>query len=226
MLFSGFSFLFEGTYLLQLGQGLVTTLTIALSGLLLSLWAGLGFGYLRLVKNPIIVLLSQLVLEAVRIVPLLVWLFIGYFGLPLISPVELSSTTVAISVFTLWGMVEIGELIKSTVLALPSHHGLAAKALGLSGFQAFLFILAPLSAVKISPGIVNLATRMIKTTSLLAIIGVTDVVRVSRQIIELRSHQEADTAFWVYGLLFVMFFIICYPLGKLAEYLEGRALEL
>ena len=68
------------------------------------------------------------------------------------------------------------------------------------------------------PGIVNLLTQMVKTTALTALIGVVEVVKVAQQIIEL--HPSAS--FWIYGAVFVLYFIVCYPLSLLAARLEQQ----
>ncbi|MFV7791804.1 amino acid ABC transporter permease, partial [Aliarcobacter lanthieri] len=63
---------------------------------------------------------------------------------------------------------------------------------------------------------------MIKTTSLVIMIGVVDVVKVRQQIIESNILKVPDAAFWIYGFIFVIYFIICYPLSKVAKILENR----
>lgn len=72
------------------------------------------------------------------------------------------------------------------------------------------------------PGAINLATRMVKTTSLVVLIGVIDVIKVGQQIIEISRLQVPTASFWVYGFIFVLYFIICYPLSKLSRRLESK----
>ena len=72
---------------------------------------------------------------------------------------------------------------------------------------------------RVLPGVVNLLTRMIKTTALAALIGVVDVVKVAQQVIEL--HPWAS--YWIYGILFMLYFLLCYPLSLLAARLERAA---
>ena len=68
----------------------------------------------------------------------------------------------------------------------------------------------------------NLVTRMIKTTSLVVLIGVVEVVKVGQQIIEAARLTPPGAAVWIYGVIFVLYFIICYPVSRLAAYLEKR----
>jgi polar amino acid transport system permease protein len=54
------------------------------------------------------------------------------------------------------------------------------------------------------------------------LIGVIDVVKVGQQIIETARFQVPTASFWVYGLVFILYFLICYPLSKLSKWLEVR----
>ena len=72
------------------------------------------------------------------------------------------------------------------------------------------------------PGSINLATRMIKTTSIVVLIGVIEVVKVGQQIIESSRFDFPEASFWIYGVIFILYFIICYPLSKIAKRLEEK----
>jgi polar amino acid transport system permease protein len=68
----------------------------------------------------------------------------------------------------------------------------------------------------------NLVTRMIKTTSLVAFVGVTEMLRVGKQIIEFNMMKNHLASFWIYGFIFMTYFILCYPLSTLSKQLETR----
>lgn len=78
----------------------------------------------------------------------------------------------------------------------------------------------PQAIRRMIPGTINLATRMIKTTSLVVLIGVIDVVKMGQQIIETARFEYPTASFWIYGFIFFLYFIICYPLSKLSKHLE------
>ena len=63
---------------------------------------------------------------------------------------------------------------------------------------------------------------MIKTTSLIALIGVIEVLKVGQQIIDANRFQYADAALWIYGVIFLLYFAICYPLSLGAHRLEKK----
>jgi polar amino acid transport system permease protein len=102
------------------------------------------------------------------------------------------------------------------------HQVESGKAIGLSTVQLYRYVLVPQSVHLMIPATINLMTRIIKTTSLLLLISVVDVINVGQQIIEANSHRYQDGAFWVYGFIFILYFILCYPLSRLARRLERR----
>lgn len=211
----GISIIFKNFNLLM--QGLGNTLFIAIASLLLSFLIGFLFGILRMSKNRVIKLLTDIYLEAFRIIPLMVWLFSFYFFIPRIFELQVSGETAAILVFTLWGTAEMGDIVRGAMESLPKGQLDAGLSVGLSKSQLFIYVQFPQAIKRILPGAINLATRMIKTTSLVVLIGVVDVIKRGQQIIE-----RTKEAFWIYAFLFVLFFIICYPLSLASKQLERK----
>jgi polar amino acid transport system permease protein len=77
----------------------------------------------------------------------------------------------------------------------------------------------PQSLKRVTPGAINLFTRMVKTSSLAVLIGVVEVIKVGQQIIE-NSLLTVALLFGLYGFIFILYFLICYPLSRLAAHLE------
>ena len=69
---------------------------------------------------------------------------------------------------------------------------------------------------------INLITRMIKTTSLVMMIGIVEVLKVGQQIIEANRRSSPNAAFGVFAVVFIMYFIVCWPVSRLATTLEKR----
>jgi polar amino acid transport system permease protein len=63
---------------------------------------------------------------------------------------------------------------------------------------------------------------MIKTTSLVMMIGIVEVLKVSQQIIEANRNSSPNAAFGVFGVVFLLYFVVCWPISRLATYLEKR----
>jgi polar amino acid transport system permease protein len=218
----GIRVLFEGISFQRLFEGLLVTAKIAFISIIIGSLLGIVLGIIRTSKWKLIRTISRLYLEAFRIIPILVWLFIVYFGVTTALDVDLSGEIVSIIVFSLWGAAEMGDIVRGALESLPKHQIESGKALGLDFWGLYRYILIPQAVRRMVPGAINLATRMVKTTSLVVLIGVIDVVKVGQQIIE-RSRLKVPTAsFWVYGFIFILYFIICYPLSKISKKLETK----
>ena len=154
--------------------------------------------------------------------PQLVLLFLVYFGLTKSFGINLSGQVSAVIVFTLWGTAEMGDLVRGALISIPTHQYESGAALGLTKVQIFLYIVIPQTLRRLIPLAINLTTRMIKTTSLIVMIGVVEVLKVAQQIIEANRYTVPDAALWIYGTIFFLYFLACWPISLLASWLEKR----
>ncbi|MCR8644282.1 amino acid ABC transporter permease [Paenibacillus sp. N1-5-1-14] len=222
MLNSGIEVLFEGSNFARLLGGLLVTIEISFISIVIGTLLGIVMGLLRTLDSRIVKTLLRLYLEMFRIIPILVWLYVVYFGFTPLLDFEVSGEVTAIFVFSLWGAAEIGDIVRGALQSLPKHQVESAQALGLSKAQIYRYILIPQAIRRMLPGTINLATRMIKTTSLVVLIGVIEVVKIGQQIIEVGVINAPTASFWVYGFIFILYFIVCYPLSKLSKVFERR----
>ena len=206
--------------LMRLLEGLLVTARIAFISVTISTILGIIFGLLMTIKSKGVKALCRLYLESFRIIPILVWLYVIYFGVTSALGIHLEGELVSIIVFSLWGAAEMGDIVRGSLESLPKHQIESGKALGLNFGQLYGYILIPQAIRRMLPGAINLATRMIKTTSLVVLIGVVEVLKVGQQIIEVSRFKTDMASFWIYGLIFVLYFIICYPLSALSKRLE------
>lgn len=220
--FSGIEVLLQGRNLARLFEGLWVTVSIALIAVALSLVLGTALGVVMTSRNPLLRALTRIYLEIIRIVPQLVLLFLVYFGLTRVSHINLTGYQAAVLVFTAWGTAEMGDLVRGALTAVPAHQERSAFALGLNPWQRFRYVVLPQALRMLTPPTVNLVTRMIKTTSIVVLIGVVEVVKVGQQIIDANRFDFPDAAFWIYAVIFVMYFVVCYPISLAARRLEKR----
>lgn len=164
----------------------------------------------------------RILLEIVRIIPLIAWLFVLYYGVAAAFNLHISSVLAGIIVFSFWGAAEMGDLVRSSILSVPQIQRESATALGFNALQITLFIVIPQALIHILPSIVNLFGRIIKTTSLLPLIGVVEILKVGQQMIELFSKNDASVSFIIYGSIMIIYFCLCYPLALLANLLEKK----
>ena len=219
---SGINVLFLGRNFLRLLEGLWVTLRISLISVAISIPLGILFGMFMTLKNPFSKAISRVYLECIRIMPQLVLLFIAYFGVTRAFGWNLSADVSAVIVFTLWGAAEMGDLVRGALISIPQHQYDSAAALGMTKTQTFSYIIVPQTLRRLIPLTINLTTRMIKTTSLVVLIGMTEVLKVGKQIIDANRLDYPTAALWVYGVIFVLYFLACWPISLLARKLEKR----
>ena len=222
MAHSGINILFAGTNFSRLLGGLWSSAKISIVALVFGIALGIFLGALRTVKNPILRVILRLYLEFFRIVPTVVLLFLFYYILPKNFNVNLNAQAVAMLVFALWVGAEMSDIVRGALISVPQHQREAGIAIGLNGPQLFRYVLLPQAIGLMIPATINLMTRVIKTTSLLLLISVMDVINIGQQIIEANRQHYPDGAFWVYGLIFILYFLLCYPLSAWARHLERR----
>ena len=206
----------------RLLKGLSVTLRVSLISVALSILFGLVFGWIMTGKSPVIKILSKIYLEFMRLMPQLVLLFIVYFGMARALGVHISGFNAAIIVFTLWGTAEMGDLVRGAISSIPKHQYEAAQSIGLTRLQVMGYVVLPQALRRLIPQAMNLVTRMIKTTSLIALIGVVEVIKTGQQIVEAVRLEFASAALWIYLVILILYFLVCYPLSKWAGHLEKK----
>lgn len=211
-----------GNNLQRLLGGLWITLKISLIAVVLSVVLGILLGMVMTLKNPVTRCVTRVYLEFIRIMPQLVLLFLVYFGLTKSFGINLSGEVSAVIVFTLWGTAEMGDLVRGALISIPKHQYESGAALGLKNVEIYRYIIIPQTIRRLIPLAINLATRMIKTTSLIVLTGVVEVLKVAQQIIEANRYTVPDSALWIYGTIFFLYFLACWPISLAAAKLEKR----
>lgn len=218
----GLDVLLKGKNFARLLGGLGIALRISVISILVSVVLGTVLGVLRQRENLILKVFMRLYLEVIRIMPQLVLLFLVYFGTTRSFGWDLSGETASVIVFSLWGTAEMSDLVRGALSSIPGHQYESAEALGLRKTQLYLYVILPQAVRRLIPLSINLITRMIKTTSLVLMIGVVEILKVAQQIIEANRMNSPNAAFGVYLTVFVLYFLVCWPISVLAGKLEKR----
>ena len=215
----GIDVLFKGTNMLRLLGGLWVAARISLISIVISMPLGILVGAFMTMKNKIVRAICRIYLE---IMPQLVLLFIVYFGTTRAMGWNLSGEAASVIVFTLWGTAEMADLVRGALISIPKHQYESAEALGLTKVQTYIYIIIPQTVRRLIPLSINLITRMIKTTSLVLMIGVVEMLKVAQQIIEANRMTSPNAAFGVFLVVFLLYFLVCWPISMLAKYLEKK----
>ncbi len=218
----GLEVLLKGKNLARILGGLDAALKISMISIAISIPLGIILGILMTWKNPICRALLRCYLEFVRIMPQMVLLFLVYFGTTRAFGWDLSGELASVIVFTVWGTAEMSDLVRGALISIPIHQYESAEALGLTRMQSYGYIILPQVVRRLLPLSINLITRMIKTTSLLLMIGVVEVLKVAQQIIEANRMSSPNAAFGIYLTVLFLYFIACWPISLLAKYLEKQ----
>lgn len=218
----GFDILLEPGVFPRLFQGLWVTVWIAGMSVLLSIPVGFLLGWLMTLPHKLVKVLTRIYLDFIRIMPQLALLFIAFYGFSRAFNWNLDATGACLLVFVLWGGAELGDLVRGALESIPASQYEAAYVLGLNSWQTFRQVTLPQGFRRMLPASVNLATRIVKTTSLAALLGVIEVIKVGQQIIDANRFAYPQASLWIYGVIFFMYFFICWPLSLVARHLEKR----
>lgn len=201
----------------QLLTGIGRTIGISALAIAFSAAGGMAYGVLRNLGVRWLDRVLLVYLEAFRAIPVLVWLYLFFFGLPIFFGWSIPGFWCAVLVLSLWGISEAGEVVRGALRSIPQGQREAGLAIGLGLPSLYGRVLLPQALRRMTPPMINVFTRLIKTSSLAVLIGVVDVIKIGQQIIE-RTYESV----LIYSFLFLFFFFVCYPLSAASRVLERR----
>lgn len=192
--------------------------TIVLS--LVAFVCGGGFGFVialcRISRSPWLRRIASWYIQIVQGIPLLVVLFLAYFGLA-IAGFKLSPLVAAGISFAIYCAAFLGEIWRGCIEAVPKTQWEASECLGFNRFEQLQKVILP-QAFKIAiPPTVGFMVQIVKNTSLASVIGFVDLSRAG-QIINNSTFQS----FTVFGCVALIYFCICYPLSALSKHFERK----
>ncbi|MCU0575061.1 MAG: amino acid ABC transporter permease [Syntrophobacteraceae bacterium] len=192
--------------------------TVAVSGLslLAGTVLGLVWGIMRASRYKTLRLIIGAWVDLIRGTPFLVQIFIAFFILPEVG-IQLEAFPAAVIALSNLSACFICEIIAGGILAIPSGQREAATASGLSSYQQLRFVVLPQALRVILPPLVGQYVLLIKDSSVVSAIGVLDVTRVGWLTV-----QRVPEGLLVFGLVGVLYFVICYPLIQLSNSLEKK----
>jgi polar amino acid transport system permease protein len=152
-----------------------------------------------------------------RGIPLLVLLFLFYFGLLTALDIELSPFTVSIIVLGLISSAYQSQILRGAILSLPEGQLKAARAIGMSDREAIVFIILPQALRLAIPGWTNEYTIIMKDSAVTYALGVAEIMARANHVAS-RTYQH----FWIYILAGFIFLVLTYIGTRLLRFLENR----
>ena len=206
----------------NLWGGLLLTMLLAVVGILLSFPLGVLLALGRRSRLPVVRVLSTGYIEVIRGVPLVTILFLADIILPLFLPGEwrLDRVARAMGGITLFSAAYVAENVRGGLQAIPTGQIEAAQALGLSGVKTNLYVVLPQALRSVIPANVGLFISLLKDTTLVTIIGLLELLGISRAI--LAQPESFGAQMEVYVFIAAVFFVLCYAMSQASYRLERQ----
>lgn len=198
-----------------LPHGLLLTFKLTVSAIMCSLPIGLIVGLGRLSKNRVLNLIASTYVEIIRGIPLLVQLVFFYYGLgELLKLPDFSAAVMALSIC--YGAY-MGEVFRAGISAISHGQTEAASSLGFNKTQTMFLVVLPQAMRTILPPVGNECIAMLKDTSLVSILAMTDLLNITKQF----ASSEA-VPFEAYSTLALVYLILTLIMSKCVSFVEGR----
>jgi general L-amino acid transport system permease protein len=203
-------------------NGLVLTLIVAIAGIVFSFPLGVLLALGRQSTLPIIKLFCILYIELVRGLPLIGILFMAQVMLPLFLPagLEIDRVLRAIAAFVFFSAAYLAENVRGGLQSIPNGQAEAARALGLNSSLAVILIILPQALKASIPAIVGQFIGLFKDTSLVAIVGLVDLMGVARTV--LSQPEFIGRYAEVYIFVAFIYWIFCFSLSQASQKLEKK----
>jgi polar amino acid transport system permease protein len=213
-------------YILE--EGLPGTLFVSGVALVGSVLIGITLGTAITIHFLPLRALIRLYIEVFRGLPILVTVFIVYFGLGEISPqLEFGALRGAAIALTLWGSAQVAEATRGAVQSIPREQHEAASALGFGWLGRHAAVILPQALRRLLPPLVGLLVNIIQNSTLAQVIGGLEILEAGeRQTERLAAVPPIGPGeyhgFEIFAGVALLFFVISFPLTRLAAYLERR----
>jgi general L-amino acid transport system permease protein len=203
-------------------SGILLTLSLSVVSIVASFPIGVLLALGRRSSLPVVKGFSILFIELVRGVPLITILFMAQVMLPLFLPLEISIDRVlrAMVGLTLFTAAYLAEIVRGGLQAVRNEQVEAARALGLNEFLVTGLVVLPQALRAVIPPIMGQFVSIFKDTSLVAIVGLLDVLAVGESVIKQREYLGAVREIYLFAGLF--FFVFSYAMSQASRRLEVR----
>lgn len=208
---------FEIKHLLPLVKGMGVTLEVCLITLVLGTILGLMAGIALTSRIRPLRAACKAYVNIVRGIPLLVILFMTFYGIPLLCDVDVSQSVASIASLTVYSGAYIAEIVRGAIQSIPKGQTEAANALGMSALQRVRLVILPQAVRVMIPPLVGFFIALVKDSSLVSAIGYIDLTRSGKIVGNLTMNPMLSFVF-----VAVFYFVICYSLSRLARYSERK----
>jgi polar amino acid transport system permease protein len=178
---------------------------------------GLALALMRVSKIAVLRALASGYIQLIQGTPLLIVLFLSYFGLGILGYKLVPLVAAGLSL-TLYAAAFLGEIWRGCIEAVPRTQWEASDCLGLNRFQQYAYVILPQSLRLAIPPTVGFMVQIVKNTSLASVIGFVELSRAGQIV-----NNSTFEPFVIFSIVAAIYFALCYPLSIVARTLERRA---
>ena len=178
---------------------------------------GLPIALMRVARSPVLRGLSSAYIQLIQGTPLLIVLFLSYFGLGIMG-FKLAPLVAAGLSLTFYAAAFLGEIWRGCIEAVPKTQWEASDCLGLNRFQQYAYVVLPQAMRIAMPPTVGFMVQIVKNTSLASVIGFVELARAGQIV-----NNSTFEPFAIFVAVGAIYFALCYPLSLAARALERRA---
>ena len=196
-------------------MGLWTTLWLSAIASVFALVLGLVTGLAKISSNFTLRSLAIIYIECIRGTPLLVQIFIAYFFLGTVF--NLSRNVCGVGALALFAGAYVAEIVRAGIQAIPKGQMEAARSLGMTVSQTMIEIILPQAFKKILPPLSGQFISLVKDSSLVSVIAITDLTKSGREII-----TSTFAPFEIWMVVAAMYLLVTSLLSQIVYYMERR----
>jgi polar amino acid transport system permease protein len=207
---------FTLVHLLYLLQATLWTVVLTVLAFGLGSLAGFVVMLARTARTRWVRAVSMIYVDIIQGTPLLIVLFLIYFGLAVVG-IELPALLAAAISLMIYCSAFLGEIWRGCVQSVPRTQSEAAECLGLTRWQTLVDVILPQAMRIATPPTVGFLVQVLKNTSLASVVGFVELTRASQVI-----NNSLFQPFLVFGIAGALYFALCYPLSRLSRALERK----
>lgn len=197
--------------------GAVRTIEITVLAVVIGIALGTLLGLARLSRVTWIAMAADVYIEVIRGTPLLVQLYMVFYGIPQILQIQMNEFIAGVVAFGLNSAAYVAEIIRAGIQSIDRGQTEAALSLGLPPLSVMRYVILPQAFKRILPPLVNEFTSLLKNSSLVATISVVELTRAA-QLVTARTFK----AFEMLATISVIYLVMTLSLSRVARALERR----
>jgi polar amino acid transport system permease protein len=207
----------SANHVLYLVEAARWTILLSLIAFVGGALVGLPLALMRVARSRLLRGLASIYIQLIQGTPLLIVLFLSYFGLGIVG-LKLDPLVAAGLSLTIYAAAFLAEIWRGCIEAVPKTQWEASDCLGLNVFQQYAYVILPQAVRIATPPTVGFMVQIVKNTSLASVIGFVELARAGQIV-----NNSTFEPFVIFAIVGAIYFAICYPLSLASRHLERKA---